>query len=114
PGGDGGLAVRAELEAEAYAGYWAKYASEDPDFPWEITEEDINNALSAAHACGDDTIQTRKYGHVTPEKFGHGTSYQRQAAFTYGFNAQKITDMRRFYEWELDRLLGQPDHEDEL
>jgi predicted metalloprotease len=113
PGGDGGLKVRGELEADAYGGHWARFATEDPEFPWEITEDDINNALSAAHAVGDDTIHLRRQGVISPEKFGHGTSHQRQAAFMYGYNANKINDMKRFWSWELDRLLGQPDHEPE-
>jgi len=111
--GESGLRVRGELEADAWAGYWARYASEDPEFPWEITEDDINNALSAAYAVGDDTIHMRKDGHVTPELFGHGTSYQRQAAFMFGFNAPNMREMRKFWQWELEDFLGQPDHEDE-
>lgn len=111
--GEESLRVRGELEADAYAGYWARYASEDEDFPWEITEEDIDNALSAAAAVGDDTIHLRKDGVITPEKFGHGSAFQRQSAFLYGYNAQSMFDMKRFWSWELPRLLGTPDHEEE-
>ena len=113
PAGESGLRVRGELEADAWAGYWARYATEDPEFPWEITEDDINIALSAAHAVGDDTIHMRKDGHVSPERFGHGTSYQRQAAFMFGFNAPNMREMRKFWQWELEDFLGQPDHEDD-
>jgi len=111
--GQSGLRVRGELEADAWAGYWARYASEDPEFPWEITEDDINNALSAAYAVGDDTIHLRKDGVIEPELFGHGTSYQRQAAFMFGFNSPNMREMRKFWQWELEDFLGQPDHEDE-
>lgn len=111
PGGDGGLRVRAELEADGYAGFWARSASEDDDFPWEITEDDINNALAAAQAVGDDTIHLRKTGSISPERFGHGTAYQRQAAFMFGFNASDMHEFRKFYAWELEDFLGKPDHD---
>lgn len=111
--GADGSRVRGELQADALAGYWTRYAAEDRDFPWEITENDINNALSAAHAVGDDTIHMRKEGVVSPEKFGHGTSRQRQAAFMFGFNSPSIYELRKFWQWELDDFLGESDHEED-
>lgn len=103
--GESSLPVRGELEADAYAGLWAGYAAEDKDFPWEITEEDIENALSAAHAVGDDTIQIRKEGVVKPEKFAHGTAHQRQVWFLTGFFGQ---DFKKCSTWKTLDLNNPP------
>ena len=83
-------AVRVELQADCFAGAWAANASEVPDesgvpFLQPITDAQIADALSAASAVGDDTIQEATQGQVTPHSFTHGSSEQRQRWFLVGF-----------------------------
>ncbi len=81
-------AVRLELQADCYAGVWMKSASSDPDSPIEeITAEDVGLALDAAAAVGDDRIQEKMQGQVTPETFSHGSSAQRQKWVDVGFTS---------------------------
>lgn len=75
------LNVRLELQADYYAGAWARYAQEEG----LLEVGDIDEALQAAHAVGDDTLQREAYGHVMPDSFTHGTSQQRQEWFTRGY-----------------------------
>lgn len=86
------LSVALELQADFYAGLWAKYNQKylDPD--------DIDEALSAAEAVGDDAIQKRMQGHVVPESFTHGTSEQRKYWFMRGFNTGDIRQGDTFTE----------------
>ena len=63
--------VRLELQADCYAGVWA-YHNRD-----RIEPGDVEEGMTAANAIGDDTLQEQAQGHVTPEKFTHGTSAQR-------------------------------------
>ena len=76
------LSVRLELQADFLAGVWAHYAKDDKDF---IEEGDIEEALNAASAIGDDRLQKQFQGTVTPDSFTHGTSAQRVKWFTKGF-----------------------------
>jgi len=78
------LSVCLELQADFYAGLWAHYNQK------YIEEGDIEEALSAAHAVGDDAIQSKMQGHVVPESFTHGTSEQRIKWFTRGFKTGEI------------------------
>jgi predicted metalloprotease len=78
-------AVRVELQADCYAGAWAKNAYETGLFAKPFTQTDIEEALSAASAVGDDSIQERTQGRVDPEGFTHGTSAQRVKWFTTGY-----------------------------
>lgn len=96
--------VRGELVADAYAGIWVHYVLKDKDFPWTITEEDIDIALAAATAVGDDTIQLREKGQIEPEKFGHGTAEQRKKAFLLGLETGSIVAADRLWEIDLDSL----------
>ncbi|MEU4830011.1 neutral zinc metallopeptidase [Streptosporangium sp. NPDC023615] len=81
--------VRLELQADCYAGAWAKNAYETGLFEKPFTKTDIEEALSAASAVGDDSIQQRTQGRVNPEGFTHGTSAQRVKWFTTGYETGK-------------------------
>lgn len=73
--------VRFELQADYYSGVWAKHAQ-----GMDLLEEgDLEEALTAASAVGDDTIQKRARGYVVPESFTHGTSEQRKRWFYKGY-----------------------------
>lgn len=74
---------RLELQADYYAGVWAHYV-EDANY---LEEGDIEEALNAASAVGDDRIQEAAQGYVVPDSFTHGTSEQRIRWFHKGFEA---------------------------
>ncbi|QEE50512.1 metalloprotease [Flavobacterium alkalisoli] len=78
------LSVALELQADFYAGLWAHYNEEMNQV---LEAGDIEEALSAAHAVGDDAIQKKAQGHVVPDSFTHGTSAQRVHWFKKGFNS---------------------------
>jgi predicted metalloprotease len=78
------LSVCLELQADFYAGLWAHYNKK------YLEEGDIEEALSAAHAVGDDAIQSKMQGHVVPDSFTHGTSKQRMKWFMKGYNSGDI------------------------
>ena len=80
------LSVALELQADFYAGVWTKYNQQNLD------ANDIDEALSAAQAVGDDAIQKRMQGVVVPESFTHGTSEQRKYWFMQGY---KTGDMNQ-------------------
>jgi uncharacterized protein len=77
-------AVRAELQADCYAGVWAANAVET-GLIVELTQADINAGLDAASAIGDDRIQERTQGQVNPEAWTHGSSEQRRRWFSRGY-----------------------------
>lgn len=86
------LSVALELQADFYAGIWAKYNQQNLD------ADDIDEALSAAQAVGDDSIQEKIQGHVVPESFTHGTSAQRRYWFMKGYNTGDINQGDTFEE----------------
>jgi predicted metalloprotease len=77
-------AVRAELQADCYAGVWAANAVETGLIA-ELTQADINAGLDAATAIGDDRIQEKTQGQVNPEAWTHGSSEQRRRWFSRGY-----------------------------
>ncbi|MCS6580588.1 KPN_02809 family neutral zinc metallopeptidase [Curtobacterium citreum] len=82
--------VRVELQADCYAGAWVGDAATTKDANGEtffepITRSQITDALSAASAVGDDSIQERATGRVDPDSFTHGSSEQRQRWFLRGY-----------------------------
>jgi hypothetical protein len=77
------LSVRMELQADCFAGIWAKESN-------VFEDGDIEEALNAATAIGDDRLQKRSQGYVVPESFTHGTSEQRVRWFKTGFQATDL------------------------
>lgn len=78
--------VRLELQADFYAGVWAHYTQQEN----LLETGDLEEALNAASAVGDDNIQKQSQGYVVPESFTHGTSEQRKKWFYKGFNTGDI------------------------
>ncbi|MFF4775459.1 neutral zinc metallopeptidase [Microtetraspora fusca] len=79
--------VRLELQADCYAGVWAKNAVSTGFFAKPFSDADIRQALDAASAVGDDRIQEKARGRVSPENFTHGTSAQRMKWFKNGYGS---------------------------
>ena len=90
--------VRLELQADFLAGVWAHHAEER----WRILEEgDIEEAINAAEAIGDDRLQMQSRGYVVPDSFTHGTSAQRVRWFTKGL---KTGDLQHMDTFQAERL----------
>lgn len=87
-GGSNRMSVALELQADCYAGIWANYAQQQG----VVETGDAQEALRAASAVGDDTIQKRTQGYVVPDSFTHGSSQQRMQWFTRGM---QTGDMRQ-------------------
>lgn len=87
------LQVRMELQADCFAGIWANRAHETKDI---IEPGDIDEALAAASAIGDDRIQKRTQGYVVPDSFTHGSSEQRVRWFRRGFDSGKLENCDTF------------------
>lgn len=86
------LSVCQELQADFYAGLWAHYIQDRLDMG------DYEEAIDAAHAVGDDAIQSKMQGYVQPEKFTHGTSEQRKKWFKRGFDSGDFKRHNTFAE----------------
>jgi predicted metalloprotease len=81
------LSVRLELQADFYAGVWAHYAEKKG----LLESGDIEEALNAATAIGDDRLQKESQGYVVPDSFTHGTSEQRMRWFRRGFETGDLS-----------------------
>ncbi len=82
-----------ELQADCYAGIWAHHAQRSRNV---LETGDIEEALAAAAAVGDDMIQKRAQGYVVPESFTHGSAAQRQQWFERGFTSGPGQRLRHF------------------
>jgi predicted metalloprotease len=92
PGNANRYSVMLELQADCYAGVWASHATQTRDAAGQpifkqITEQDIQDAVSTAGAIGDDAIQKKMGGGVDESRFTHGSSAQRQQWFSQGYQA---------------------------
>lgn len=85
--------VKMELQADFYAGVWAHY---DQQMKNVIDKKDIDEALTAANAIGDDRLQQEMQGTVTPDSFTHGTSAQRMYWFKKGYETGDIQQGNTF------------------
>ena len=81
------VSVATELQADFYAGLWARKTDDREKF---LEPGDIESAISAAEAVGDDNIQKRSQGYVNQEAFTHGSSAQRKEWFMKGYNTRDI------------------------
>ncbi|HEY0175342.1 MAG TPA: neutral zinc metallopeptidase, partial [Pedobacter sp.] len=93
------LSVKLELQADFYAGVWAHNAQRMKDI--SLDSGDLEEALNAANAIGDDKLQKQAQGEVVPDAFTHGTSAQRVYWFKKGFDTGDISKGDTFKSTEL-------------
>jgi uncharacterized protein len=89
------MSVKLELQADFLAGVWAHHNEKINNV---LEEGDIEEALNAANAIGDDRLQKQSQGHVVPDAFTHGTSAQRVHWFKKGFETGDIDEGDTFSE----------------
>ncbi|HTT10055.1 MAG TPA: neutral zinc metallopeptidase [Burkholderiaceae bacterium] len=87
------VSVRVELQADCFAGIWGYHAQRSRQI---VESGDLEEALRAASAIGDDTLQKQTQGQVVPESFTHGTSEQRVRWFRRGFESGRLEDCNTF------------------
>ena len=95
---DNKLSVKLKLQADCFAGIWAHHAQRTRQI---LEEGDIEEALNAASAIGDDRLQQRGRGYVTPDSFTHGSSRQRVRWFRQGL---KTGDMGQCNTFKADNF----------
>jgi predicted metalloprotease len=89
------LSVKLELQADFFAGVWAHHADKMKNI---LEAGDIDEALGAANAIGDDRLQMQSQGYVVPDAFTHGTSEQRMYWFTRGYETGDLSKGDTFSE----------------
>jgi predicted metalloprotease len=87
------LSVRLELQADCFAGVWAFHANKERAI---LEQGDVEAALNAATAIGDDALQKQSQGHVVPDSFTHGSSAQRVRWFKRGIDSGTISSCNTF------------------
>ena len=87
--------VRLELQADYLAGVWACYGQKKFHF---IEPGDVESAIRSANAIGDDRLQKRSSGFVSPEKYTHGTSAQRVKWFRHGLETGDLSKLKAIFE----------------
>jgi hypothetical protein len=87
------LSVRLELQADCYAGIWARQSQQAKGW---LEQGDVEEGLNAASQIGDDTMQKREQGTVVPDAFTHGSSKQRVHWFQVGMASRQLSDCDTF------------------
>jgi len=95
------LSVRTELQADFLAGVWAHHAQKMKNI---LEPGDLDEALRAASAVGDDRLQKQGRGYVVPDSFTHGTSEQRARWFRLGFDTGDLSKMTELFNRSYDSL----------
>jgi uncharacterized protein len=91
------LSVRLELQADCYAGVWARHSQQAKGW---LEHGDVEEGLNAASQIGDDTMQMRSQGTVVPDAFTHGSSEQRVHWFRVGMESHQLSDCDTFTRTE--------------
>jgi predicted metalloprotease len=91
--GASGLSVRQELQADCFAGVWANHSQQRQHW---LQPGDVESAINAATAIGDDALQEQSQGRVVPDSFTHGTSAQRVRWFRTGLDSGDIGKCNTF------------------
>ena len=95
------LSVRLELQADFLAGVWAYHAQKTKQI---LETGDIGEAIDAAQAIGDDTLQRQSTGRVRPDAFTHGTSKQRVKWFKHGLKSGNLKDLNLLFDTPYEEL----------
>jgi len=95
------MSVRLELQADFLAGVWAHHGQQRFNF---LEKGDIESAMNAANAIGDDRLQQKGRGYVVPDSFTHGTSRQRMRWFMDGLKTGDVDRARLLFEVPYDEL----------
>jgi len=95
------LSVRLELQADFLAGVWAHHAQKSKHI---LQPGDLEEALRAANAIGDDRLQRQSRGYVVPDAFTHGTSSQRSRWFRLGFETGNVNKMEELFSRPYNEL----------